>query len=51
MTVRIFDDHREFRGRIHMNRNMARAALSLVVTLVWVVPVIAAETFPIRDGD
>jgi len=34
-----------------MNRNMARAALSLVVTLVWVVPVIAAETFPIRDGD
>jgi lysophospholipase L1-like esterase len=34
-----------------MNRNMARAALSLVLTLVWVMPVIAAETFPIRDGD
>jgi len=34
-----------------MNRNTARAALSLVVTLVWVVPVIAAEIFPIRDGD
>jgi len=34
-----------------MNRNMVRAALLLVVTLVWVVPVIAAETFPIRDGD
>ena len=34
-----------------MNRNMARAALSLIVTLVWVMPVIAAETFPIRDGD
>jgi len=34
-----------------MNRNMARAALSLVLTLVWVMPVIAAETFPIRDGE
>jgi lysophospholipase L1-like esterase len=51
MTVRIFDDHREFQGRIHMNRNTARVALSLVVTLVWVMPAVAAEIFPIRDGD
>ena len=34
-----------------MKRNMIRAALWLVLTLVWVMPVIAAETFPIRDGD
>jgi len=34
-----------------MNRNTARVALSLVVTLVWVMPAVAAEIFPIRDGD